>query len=99
MGGAASDLEDGVKKGFRRQPACSRVGIILFVVLVPFVWTNRQLIGSGLADQLNQMTRVESAIDEFPRQVLEQRRIPWWIAGTDIVQRLDDSNAGKVPPE
>src|ERR1043166_6396567 len=87
------------KTARKSAPTGDGMGIIDLVVLVPFGWTNGELIGARLADKLHQVLRVEAIADEFVGQVFEQGGIAVLVAGPNIVERFDDSSAGKIAPE
>ncbi len=58
-----------------------------------------QLIRARLTDQPHDVAHVEVLIEKLGLQIVEQLRIGRWIAGADVVERLDDAGAGEVTPE
>ena len=69
------------------------------VVLVPFVCANGELIGPGLADERQNGASVETALDEFFFEITQELGIGGRVAGPNIVNWVDDSDAEEVPPE
>ena len=45
------------------------------------------------------MAEVESTVDQFVRQRVEQRRIAGRVGGAEIVDRIDDPAAHQVKPD
>src|SRR5204863_8240062 len=75
------------------------VRIIHFIVLVPFVWQERKLVGAGLANQPYDMPHIEFTVDELMREVFQQGWVARRVACAGIVERLDDAHTGKISPE
>jgi len=75
------------------------VGVVLIVALVPGIGVNRELVSARLADGTHHFAGVEAAGDEFLGQAVEQRRVGRWVAGADVVHRLDDAHAEKIAPD
>ena len=96
---AAGDGEDAVKEHLGGQAAGFGVAVVRFVVLVPFVGAEAEIVGAAGGDEFHQVTHVEAALDEFVREVLQQLGIARRIAGADVVERLDDAGAGEVAPD
>ena len=90
---------DRVVQHFGRQPPGEGVRVVDLVVFVPLVGGDRELIRARLADQLHHVARVEVALDELAGQVVEQLGVGRRVAGADVVERLDDADAGQVAPE
>ena len=75
------------------------MAVVDLVVLVPFIGGERELIGAALDDDLHQVADIETTLDEFVGQVLQQFRIARRIAGADVIQRLNDTGSGQVAPD
>ncbi len=75
------------------------MGKIDLVIVVPFVRFDRELVGTRLANQLEDVTHVEFALDKFILQIVQEFRIGSGIPCPDIVDWLDDSNSKQVSPK
>ena len=93
------DAMDGVVQHLGRQPAGQGVRVVEPVVFVPVVGLVRKLVGPRLADRADELPHVEVAGDELVGEVVEQLGVGRRVAGADVVDRLDDADAGQVAPE
>ena len=75
------------------------MGKIDLVVLVPLVGAHGKLVGAGLADQLDDVSNIEAALNEFLLKVCEQFGIGRRVAGSNVVDGIDDTNAEEVAPK
>ncbi len=89
---------DRIEQHLGRQTPSVEVRVVDVVVLVPLVRRDRMLIGARLADRLDELLHVEVAVDELVGKLVEQLRIGGWVAGADVIDRLDDADAEQVAP-
>ena len=75
------------------------MGVIHFIVFVPFFGADGELIGARFADEFEQMARIEAAVDELASEIIEERGIFWRVAGANVIQRLDNADAGEIAPQ
>lgn len=69
------------------------------VILIPWMGFHRKLVGSGLADETNDVACVELMVDEFPGEEIEESRIRGRIARANIVEWFNDPCSQQIPPE
>jgi hypothetical protein len=88
-----------IEQGLGWQPPRVRMRVVQRVVLVPAVGLERALIGLRAADEAHQLARVEAALHERARELIEQLRVGGRVARADVVDRLDQAHAEEVAPD
>src|SRR5437868_6221316 len=94
----AGNESNGIDHLFRAEAARLRGSKIDFVVLIPFVLFERQLIRARCADGANQLLRIEAALEIILSERIEQWRVARRVAGANVIHWIDNPAAKEIAP-